>query len=202
MTIQPKREQDVLRLTELAKKAAEPLGLSVLSVRLSQQGNKRSLEVCIARRKGAVGLSDCEQISRALDQELEADAQSKDPIVRGAYLLEVVSPGIDRQLSGAYEFDIFAGEQIRVKAKESIANLGDDFSCILLMGDDQFLTVMAAEPIRAAGAKDAKSKEAKKVKQNGEAQAHSAKGVEEEQLKIDLSKVFRVNLYCDDLKRK
>jgi ribosome maturation factor RimP len=203
MTIQPKQEELLKRLNELAKSAAEPLGLSVLTVRLGQQGAKRTLEVCIARRHGVVGLSDCEQVSRALDQLLEGYSDTSQSILSGAYLLEVVSPGIDRQLSSSDDFEIFAGERIRIKAKENIGNLGADFTCTLVEGDANSLTVKAAEPLVDTGRKVAKSKEASKDKlsQRSKACLPAVQGANGDQFKLDLAKVFKINLYSDDLKK-
>ena len=114
-TLNPLRERTLSHIVELATSLAEKLGLAVLDVRVSQQGRRRSLEVCIFRNDGgAVSLADCEQVSRALDQALESETQNAESLLTGSYLLEVVSPGLERQLTTAREFQLFSGRQVRV----------------------------------------------------------------------------------------
>ena len=198
-TLNPLKDQKLSRITELATSIAQNLGLSVLGVRFSQQGRRRSLEVCIFRKGGAaVGLSDCEQVSRALDQVLENETQDSESLVPGSFLLEVVSPGIERQLTTAREFQLFAGSRIRVKTKESIGDLGSDFACLLLGGDETHLDVSQARALTDSKQKVAKGKAAKKKVQTKELSEYSTG----EAFKLDLARVFKVNLYSDDLKER
>lgn len=57
-----------------------------------------------------VTVEDCERVSRAVSQRLDA----ADPI-RGGYTLEVSSPGLDRPLRTAAHFARFRGERVRVE---------------------------------------------------------------------------------------
>ena len=200
-TLNSLKDQKLNRITELATNVVQPMGLSVLDVRFSQQGRRRSLEVCIFRKGGeAIGLTDCEQVSRALDHALENETQDSESLVAGSYLLEVVSPGTERQLTTAREFQLFAGSQVRVKTKENIGDLGSDFICLLLGGDDIHLEVSQARALSESKLKVSKGKAAKKKTKTphaGEALGCSTG----EAFKLELARVFKINLYSDDLKK-
>lgn len=55
-------------------------------------------------------LDDCEKVSRALDTTLDEAA-----VMPGAYVLEVSSPGISRQLSSDRDFLAFKGFAVVIK---------------------------------------------------------------------------------------
>lgn len=59
-----------------------------------------------------VGIEDCETVSREVSAQLDVE----DPIT-GNYTLEVSSPGVDRPLFTAAQFERFIGEQAKVGLK-------------------------------------------------------------------------------------
>jgi len=59
-----------------------------------------------------VGIEDCESVSREVSAQLDVE----DPIT-GNYTLEVSSPGLDRPLFGAAQFQRFIGETAKVTLK-------------------------------------------------------------------------------------
>ncbi|MBR8831666.1 MAG: Ribosome maturation factor RimP [Chroococcopsis gigantea SAG 12.99] len=91
-------------ILELAAPIAESLGLEIVEVVL--QTNKRPpvLRVDIRNPNQDTGLNDCEQMSRSLETSLETGE-----IIPFAYVLEISSPGISRQLDSDREFDAFKG---------------------------------------------------------------------------------------------
>ena len=94
----------------LANPIAEQLGLEIVDVVF--QTNKRPpvLRVDIRNLHTDTGLEDCESMSRAL--EIELDAQK---IIPGAYVLEISSPGVSRQLTTEREYIAFKGFPVIVK---------------------------------------------------------------------------------------
>src|SRR5579872_4741967 len=54
----------LVKINELATKAAEELGLTIVSARFSGQGKQKSLEICIYRPESAISFADCEAMSR------------------------------------------------------------------------------------------------------------------------------------------
>lgn len=92
-------------------------GIGYELVHLEMMNNRaKTLRVFIdvtEKREGGVGVEDCAAVSRALDEPLEA-MKEIDAYFGGAYELEVSSPGIDRPLRRARDFEKFSGRDIRV----------------------------------------------------------------------------------------
>jgi ribosome maturation factor RimP len=64
---------------------------------------------------GGITLDDCEKVSRAVSETLDAS----DPIP-GRYTLEVSSPGLDRVLRTREHFERFAGERVRLEMMQPV----------------------------------------------------------------------------------
>jgi len=102
-------QQTVLRLYEMFMPVVNALGLSVVDVEwLPARGSAR-LSVLIARRHGSVSITDCEDVTQALAEVLEAAPEHAQ-----SYTLEVSSPGLDRVLKRPHEFEVFAGRTIDI----------------------------------------------------------------------------------------
>lgn len=85
-------------------------------VHIELAGNKRDRIVRIyIDKEGGVTIEDCTNISRAIEERLdEAD------VIPGSYVLEVSSPGIERELYKTSDFERFIGEVAKVKLKDAI----------------------------------------------------------------------------------
>jgi ribosome maturation factor RimP len=81
-------------------------------VRVAVTGGRRmTLQIMAERLNDApITLEDCEQISHSVSALLDV----ADPIA-GAYLLEVSSPGIDRPLVRAEDYDRFSGFEAKIE---------------------------------------------------------------------------------------
>ena len=66
-------------------------------------------------RPGGVTIADCQAVSRQIGDVLEA----KD-VMRHAYNLEVSSPGLNRRLKKAADFERFAGQLVRIKMRVAV----------------------------------------------------------------------------------
>lgn len=90
----------------------EDMGYDIVRVQVS--GDKRAkVQIMIERRDGAgMTVDDCAAASRAVGALLDVE----DPI-RGAYVLEVSSPGIDRPLTRLGDFERFSGFEARVELR-------------------------------------------------------------------------------------
>jgi len=130
----------------------EAMGYAVVRVKL--MGSRRpTLQIMAERRDGvAMHVDDCADISRAVSALLDV----ADPI-GGAYTLEVSSPGIDRPLTHAADFERFAGDPVVVDAgrpidgrrrfKGILLGLADE-AVRLAVGDDE--VVIPLSEIKAA----------------------------------------------------
>ncbi len=174
-------------VTQLAEQICLPLGLSVVAIRIAQQGKNRSLEVTIFRRGGRVSLQDCEEVSRQLDRLLD---ESDPPAIAGAYLLEVQSPGLDRKLSSKHEFDIFAGEEIEVKTRTPLAPFGDRFTGILKGCSGESITLEKPKAAAPEGKKGGKSTAKRKVDTETPVQVP-------DQIDVSLSAILSARLHFD-----
>ncbi len=88
---------------------AEELGYYLWNVEYVKEGADRILRVTIDNDEG-ITIDDCERMTRAIDPVLD----EHDPI-EDAYLLEVSSPGIERELSREDHFALCVGEQVEVR---------------------------------------------------------------------------------------
>ncbi len=93
----------------LAEPLAERLGLSVWDVEYVREGGEWFLRIYIDK-DGPVDISDCENVSRAMDPILD----ETDPIPN-SYNFEVCSAGCERVLKRPGDFKRFVGEKILVK---------------------------------------------------------------------------------------
>lgn len=80
------------KITEYAQEVSEQEGCELLEVEIHPGGRGLILRLFIDK-EGGVTIKDCENFSRALEAILDVE----DPI-KGSYVLEVSSPGIDRPL--------------------------------------------------------------------------------------------------------
>lgn len=95
------------------RQTAEPivagLGLELVGVELAQEGHRRILWVYIDGPDG-VGIDDCARVS----PELSAALDVEDPMP-GAYELRVSSPGLDRPLIRATDFQRYTGQEAQIQ---------------------------------------------------------------------------------------
>ncbi len=104
----------VAAVWEIAEPIAEELGLVIWDIRFVKEGADWFLRIFIDK-DGGVGITDCENMSRAIDKPLD-DA---DPIEQ-SYCLEVSSPGLERELTRESHFEVCKGEKIKVKMIRAI----------------------------------------------------------------------------------
>jgi ribosome maturation factor RimP len=99
------------QLLEIAEAIATPLGLEVVDMLMYTHKNPATLRVDIRNLDQHTGLEDCERMSKALEIALdEAD------VVPYAYVLEVSSPGTDREIKSDREFLAFKGFMVKAIA--------------------------------------------------------------------------------------
>lgn len=130
-----KGKNTVTAVEELARPIAEGLGLRIWDVRYLKEGSQWFLRIFIDK-DGGVDINDCEQMSRALDEPLD----ELDPI-SGEYILEVSSPGIERELIRPEHFLRFIGADIMVKMIRPIDGIGKEFKGVLEGYDDGAVTI-------------------------------------------------------------
>lgn len=95
----------------------ETLGYELVELRWGGSKSRPVLKLRIDRQDSAKGegvtVDDCAVVSRALEEWLDQREGLSE-----RYVLEVSSPGVDRPLVRARDFERFAGERVAVKGKE------------------------------------------------------------------------------------
>jgi ribosome maturation factor RimP len=103
------------QIAALAEPVLSDLGFRLVRVAISGR-NGATVQIMAERPDGSLTVGECERISRNLSPLLDAH----DP-VPGQYALEVSSPGIDRPLVRASDFDAWAGYEAKIELKELLA---------------------------------------------------------------------------------
>jgi ribosome maturation factor RimP len=102
------------RIRQIAERVAADRGVELVHVNVS--GTKRESVVRVFIDKdGGVTLDDCSNFSR----DVETVMDDEDPIP-SRYVLEVSSPGIERELYSIKDFERFLGRLARVKLKTEL----------------------------------------------------------------------------------
>lgn len=92
----------------------ESAGLELVEVTFRREGGRRILRVIIDR-KGGVDLDTISLVSERVSRRLDLEG-----FARGPYSLEVSSPGIERPLRTARDFERRLGERVKVKTSQPV----------------------------------------------------------------------------------
>ena len=106
---------DVDQVREVAERVAKSSGLDVVEVELRGGGKARMLRIFIDK-SGGVTHEDCANLSREVGTILDVE----DAVAGGSYVLEVSSPGLDRKLSRAKDFERFVGSRVKLTARQPV----------------------------------------------------------------------------------
>ncbi|MDJ0704995.1 MAG: ribosome maturation factor RimP [Leptolyngbyaceae cyanobacterium MO_188.B28] len=103
----------VPQVIDLASPLAQRLGLEVVGAVFQTNQSPPVLRVDVRNPNQDTGLNDCERMSRALEEALDAT-----DIIPDAYVLEVSSPGISPTLTTDRDFSVFKGFAVQVSLAE------------------------------------------------------------------------------------
>ncbi len=131
------------RVRSIAEKVAS--GQKLEFVRSELAGTKRNLVVRVfLDRPDGITLDDCAQASREIEAELD-----REDIIPGKYVLEVSSPGIERELTRIEDFARFAGKLAKIKTSDSADGTNTLVGRIeRVEGDEIFLTQGAGKSVK------------------------------------------------------
>ena len=154
-------DQTLSKFNKLAIEAAKSLGLTVIDIRLAGQSGRKSLEICIYKPDADISFADCQAMSHSFEQALEAEEARGADLLKGPYMIEVVSPGIERRLTTAGEYALFTGKPVRICAKEKIGALGTEFTGLLCGANEHSIIVSQAQPLALNQSKKTNSAQTK-----------------------------------------
>ncbi|MCX8033730.1 MAG: ribosome maturation factor RimP [Thermodesulfovibrio sp.] len=117
-------------IIKYAQEVSETEGVEVVDLEIHPGGKGLVVKVFIDK-EGGVTVRDCEIFSRSLEAILDVE----DPI-KGSYILEVSSPGLDRPLKNKKDFLRNLGRNIKITTKEKISEKTFFIGKIIDVGDD------------------------------------------------------------------
>ncbi|MBX3018070.1 MAG: ribosome maturation factor RimP [Bdellovibrionaceae bacterium] len=97
-------------------------------------GQGRTLQIFISKPDGKIGIEDCSNVSKGLNEILDADEAL---IPGGPYSLEVSSPGLERPLRRPSHFEGAVGETAWVKLTRSLGEIAPEFPVTTLRNAKQ-----------------------------------------------------------------
>jgi ribosome maturation factor RimP len=113
------------RVRQIAERVAGSSGLEILDIEFRGSGPARMLRVFLDKPGWAAGdplagvtHGDCANFSREFGTILDVE----DAIPGNSYTLEVSSPGLDRKLTKAADFERFVGNRMKVMTKNPVNN--------------------------------------------------------------------------------
>ena len=109
-----KRETYESRTEQLLMPVVERFGGEIYDIEYVKEGSDWYLRVYIDKPEG-VNIDDCENVSRALSDELD-----KEDFIADAYILEVSSPGLGRTLKKDKHLTKSMGEEVELKTYKPI----------------------------------------------------------------------------------
>lgn len=139
-------------IERLVTPALEAMGFAVVRVRLTGQP-ERTLQIMVELLDGStVSVDDCGKISRAVSALLDVEEA-----VKGAYHLEISSPGIDRPLVKPADFERYAGHVAKIETRRPREGrrrfrgrlLGLAGDAVRIEGEDGLAAIPLAEIVAA-----------------------------------------------------
>ena len=115
---------EIDRVREIAARVAASSGLEVVDVEFLGSGKARMLRVFLDKPGAASGdplagvtHGDCANFSREFGTILDVE-----DAISTSYTLEVSSPGLDRKLTKAAEFERFVGSRVKLTTRSPVNN--------------------------------------------------------------------------------
>jgi ribosome maturation factor RimP len=102
------------RVAAIVDPVAVSLGYSLVRVKITAE-NGMTLQIMAEDGNGRFSINDCERLSKDLSPVLDVE----DPIDR-EYHLEVSSPGIDRPLVRARDFERYIGHEAKIEMADLV----------------------------------------------------------------------------------
>jgi len=103
------------KVREIAERVAASSGLEIVEVDLRGGGKARMLRIVIDKPNG-VTHEDCASLSREVGTILDVE----DVVPGSSYTLEVSSPGLDRKLVRAADYERFAGSRVKLTTRQPV----------------------------------------------------------------------------------
>lgn len=122
------------KVIEVIKPFVDELSLELWDVTFKKEGTDWYLRIFIDK-DGGVSVDDCVNLTHKITKPLD----EADPISQ-SYMLEVSSPGIERELKNETHFKKYIGSPVMMRTIRPIDNVRD-FNGVMTQYDDGMITV-------------------------------------------------------------
>ncbi|MFN3696470.1 MAG: ribosome maturation factor RimP [Pseudobdellovibrio sp.] len=127
------------QIQKVAHDIALAQGCELYDVEVVGAGKGRVLRVFIDKAEGGIGIEDCSNVSKGLNEFLD---QNENLVPGDEYQLEVSSPGLDRHLRKLSHFTKVIGQKVFVQLSQNLGTLGAQDKS--LVNTKKFEEVLAA----------------------------------------------------------
>jgi ribosome maturation factor RimP len=130
-------------LWQLIEPAVAALGLEVVDLHHQTHHSPPVLRVDIRNPEQDTGLADCERVSRAIEPILDG----AEHLLLEAYVLEVSSPGAERNLTTDREFQVFRGFSVAIHVRPPIKGKSDWSGKLLERTEDAVIVMIQGRKV-------------------------------------------------------
>ena len=128
------KQNTVKRVEEIVKPYAQELGLDLWDIKFAKEGSEWYLRIFIDK-EGGVSIDDCVDLTHAITKPLD----NEDPIPQ-SYMLEVSSPGVERELTKDEHFEKYVGSAVMLRLIRAVDSVRD-FKGIMTSYEDKKITL-------------------------------------------------------------
>lgn len=121
------------KVLEIVSPLAKSAGFEIEYIEFVKEANDNILRVVIDKEGSSISIDDCENISKMIENDI-------DKIIDKEYVLEVSSPGLERQLKNLRLYKKYIGESVHIKLYKK-SDIGKEFDGILTSVDEANKTV-------------------------------------------------------------
>jgi ribosome maturation factor RimP len=128
---------DFSQIFSFITQKVQSLGFEVYDIQIKDTGKKLVVRVFIDKKDRFIGINDCVFVSRNLEDQLEK-------MIDRSFILEVSSPGADRELRRDEDFERFKGMTVEVVKRNGGKFIGKLMGKV---GDEIFIMIKGKNKI-------------------------------------------------------
>jgi ribosome maturation factor RimP len=128
---------DFSQIFSFITQKVQSLGFEIYDIQIKDTGKKLLVRIFIDKKDRFVGINDCVFVSRNLEDQLEQ-------MIDRSFILEVSSPGADRELRGDEDFERFKGMTVEVVKRNGGKFIGKLMGKV---GDEIFIMIKGKNKI-------------------------------------------------------
>lgn len=126
------------KIEELIEPVVKNLGFEIEYVEFAKEGTNNVLRVVIDKVGEAMWVEDCEKVSRAIEDIVDKNINQE-------YVLEVSSPGLERQLKNIKLYKKYIGKNIHVKLFTKVEGKKEFEGIIKDVDEDKEIVILELE---------------------------------------------------------